>query len=227
MVFVKGQIPWNKGIGPSKEVKEKIRRTLKIKYAKGLLKSGFQKGHPLYNNKLEKWRKNGGIPWNKNKTYSQKIRPTKERCLKIAERLKGNKNGKWNKGVKKNLTNQQRSLLRDRFYKNLTLARKRGTGIERKLQWILQKNGIEFRSQYLLLGKYIIDIFVEPNIVIEADGDYWHTLPYVQVKDKRRDKELSENGYKVIRFWGSEINNNITNCYSRLKQFLVLNSEVK
>lgn len=60
-----GRIAWNKGKSPSKEVKEKISSTLKIKYSQGLIKTSFQKGHPPYNSKLEEWRKNGGISWNK------------------------------------------------------------------------------------------------------------------------------------------------------------------
>jgi len=53
---------------------------------------GFKKGHPPYNHKLKEWREGGGIPWNKGLTYTQKVRPTRERCLKISEKLKGNKN---------------------------------------------------------------------------------------------------------------------------------------
>ena len=52
----------------------------------------FQKGHPQFNNALETWRENGGIPWNKGKHYIHKKRPTPERCQKISQALKENKN---------------------------------------------------------------------------------------------------------------------------------------
>lgn len=54
------------------------------------------------------------------------------------------------------------------------------------------------------------------NLIIEADGDYWHghpelykTLSETQKvnvdNDKFKDKLAKENGYELIRFWGSEI----------------------
>ena len=39
-------------------------RNSKGQFIKGS-KLGFQKGHPPFNNKLDEWRKNGGVVWNK------------------------------------------------------------------------------------------------------------------------------------------------------------------
>ena len=49
----------------------------------------------------------------------------------------------------------------------------------------------------LAIGKYFAD-FADPvkKIVIEIDGAEWHD----KEKDKIRDKDMNELGYKVIRF---------------------------
>lgn len=79
----------------STEQREKISRTLKERYANGL-KAGFQKGHSLYNKKLEEWRKDGGVPWNKGltgkKSHSFGVIFSEETKRKIANKLVGNKN---------------------------------------------------------------------------------------------------------------------------------------
>lgn len=227
-MFKKRRVAWNKGISPSEELRERISRTLKSKYANGF-NGGFQKGHPCYSYNLREWRKIHS-PWNKgitgDKSHSFGKIFTEERKRKIAERLKKNQNTKG-KSWKQNLTEEQRKSLRERLIGNLIMMPHRGTKIERLLQWLLKKNNIEFKSQYPVLGKYLVDIYVKPNIVIEADGAYWHSSPEALLKDKKRDKELTENGYEIIRFREEEINNNLNDCWNRLKQSLVLTNEDK
>lgn len=220
MPFKKGATPWNKGVSPSSETKERISRTLKVKYANGL-DSGFQKGHPCYSYNLKEWIKINS-PWNKgivgDKSHSFGRKFAKERREKIAEKLKGNKNGRNAKGVKR--TAEQVARMKPQLMRNLCKMPKRGTKIERLLQWVLSKNGIEFNAQYPLLGKYLADIFIKPNIVVEADGDYWHSSPKAVAKDKKRDDELTASGYIVIRFREKEILSNLNDCWIRLKQSL-------
>jgi len=59
--------------------------------------------------------------------------------------------------------------------------------------------------------------FIEPNICIFADGDYWHNRPEAIERDKLVNKELINKGYKVLRFWENEIRSNIDNCANRIK----------
>ena len=92
------------------------------------------------------------------------------------------------------------------------------TSIELKMQNILRENNIKFEKQKPLLKKYIVDIFIKPNIVIECDGDYWHNRPGAQERDKLRNVNLTNAGYKVLRFWEHEINDNINLCFSRLQK---------
>lgn len=95
------------------------------------------------------------------------------------------------------------------------------TSIELKLQSFLTQLGIEFFThQYMkeIIHAYRCDIWVPSlNLVIEADGDYFHgnlnkypNLKEWQIKqkelDEKRTQELKEKGYKVLRLWEHEIN---------------------
>jgi DNA mismatch endonuclease (patch repair protein) len=105
------------------------------------------------------------------------------------------------------------------------------TKIERLLQNRLTVAGIQYSKHKRLIGQP--DIFIEPNICIFCDGDYWHANPskyqatdiiinhitasQVWAKDKNVTKKLIKQGYRVLRFWEHDINNNIENCYETIK----------
>ena len=40
------------------------------------------------------------------------------------------------------------------------------------------------------------DFFIEPNICIETDGDYWHSLPDRKERDEYVDKMLGQHDFK-------------------------------
>jgi len=52
------------------------------------------------------------------------------------------------------------------------------------------------------------DFLVYPNIVIFADGDYWHNLPKAIKRDKFVNEQLHKNNYITLRFKEKDINNN-------------------
>lgn len=84
------------------------------------------------------------------------------------------------------------------------------TSIEVALQNALKEKGIEFEKHKPIFGQP--DIFIEPNICIFADGDYWHNLE----KSKKRDAEVNITlqlmGYKVIRLWEHDIKKRLGWC---------------
>jgi len=76
------------------------------------------------------------------------------------------------------------------------------TSIEIKMTKSLDKIGCLYCEQKLIKNKKIwtyVDFFIEPNICLYVDGDYWHSLPENIERDLRNNKWLSENGYTVIR----------------------------
>jgi G:T-mismatch repair DNA endonuclease (very short patch repair protein) len=84
------------------------------------------------------------------------------------------------------------------------------------LQQRLSEQGILFETQKDVYG--IPDIFIEPNICIFADGDYWHgsTRPKAQERDRRVNEVLESTGYKVYRFWEHEIKSSPEECINRV-----------
>lgn len=112
---------------------------------------------------------------------------------------------------------KQRELRRQLRIQTMSTQQTKDTNIEIKIQDILKKNNIIFEKQKPLLSKYIVDIFIEPNIVIECDGDYWHNRSGAQEKDRIRDKNLNDADYRVLRFWEHEINNDIKKCFNIIK----------
>lgn len=105
------------------------------------------------------------------------------------------------------------SKINHRFY---------NTKPERFLKSALVLNGIEHDSQKQIFG--VPDIFIKPNICVFVDGCYWHgcnecgfsTKELRILKKHKRDllvnKKLKSHGYKVIRIWEHEINNDLISC---------------
>lgn len=85
--------------------------------------------------------------------------------------------------------------------------RKKDTNIERILEKWLISNKIRFKKQEAIKGIALVDFFIEPNICLFADGDYWHSLPKRKILDKRQTGELIQEGYHVVRILGSELLN--------------------
>jgi len=78
-----------------------------------------------------------------------------------------------------------------------------------KFQFFINKNGICKSYDFKLLNN---------NIILEIDGDFWHGNPNtknhyiksneININDTLKEKIATENGYKILRFWESDIKNN-------------------
>ncbi len=91
--------------------------------------------------------------------------------------------------------------------------RKNMTDAERKLWTTLSHNqlGVRFRRQFPL-GPYIIDfVCFNPRLIIECDGGHHHTEQ--KNYDEQRDLFLRNEGFQVLRFWNSEILENLEGVY--------------
>jgi very-short-patch-repair endonuclease len=68
--------------------------------------------------------------------------------------------------------------------------------------------GLKFRRQ-VAIGQYIVDfVNFEHKLIIEIDGGQHNESPAVE-KDNQRTKWLESQGYKVLRFWNSDVVENI------------------
>jgi len=80
------------------------------------------------------------------------------------------------------------------------------TGIERKMQAILDDIGVSYIPEYNI-GRYIVDFAIPSlSLAIEVDGKYWHQDTE---KDRIRQLKIEEKGWDVLRFGEDEINNYI------------------
>jgi very-short-patch-repair endonuclease len=85
--------------------------------------------------------------------------------------------------------------------------RRRQTKAE-KILWDQVKNrqlgGFKIRRQQIL-NEFIIDFYcTDKRLCIEVDGPY-HNDPVIKAKDKRRDEDLVEHGFSVLRFKNDEV----------------------
>lgn len=98
------------------------------------------------------------------------------------------------------------------------ILRKNQTSQEAKMWKILrnfQMQGLKFRRQYPI-GNYIFDfICKEIKLIIEIDGGQ-HNEPNNIEYDKIRTKFIESKGYRIIRFWNCDIDNNIEGVYQRI-----------
>jgi very-short-patch-repair endonuclease len=85
---------------------------------------------------------------------------------------------------------------------------------------ILNDIGLNFEEQININDKFIVDVYIpDYNLIIQWDGDYWHCHSKYKNPDdrqlKRKKIDKSQNayfkkcGYKLLRFWGSEIRKEI------------------
>ncbi len=87
--------------------------------------------------------------------------------------------------------------------------RKEPTPAERKL-WVYLRgdklNGVSFRRQHAI-GNYIPDfVSIKKKLIIELDGSqHLEQAEY----DAERSKYFESLGYKVIRFWNNQVENDI------------------
>jgi len=79
------------------------------------------------------------------------------------------------------------------------------TDIEVIVESLLQALGVEYESQKHI-GRWVVDFYVpSKSLVVECDGEFWHSKPEVQERDARKDSDLTRQGYDVLRLPGSQI----------------------
>ncbi len=111
--------------------------------------------------------------------------------------------------------------------KNMQHIKSKDTGIELLLRKSLWKKGIRFRvNNQNILGKP--DICIKKyKLLIFCDGDFWHGRNFTsdtvdtnkkfwidkirqnQERDLKQTIQLRDEGWTVLRFWGSDIKKDV------------------
>jgi len=94
------------------------------------------------------------------------------------------------------------------------------TSIEIAIENKLIEAKLKYEKQKYIRDVGIVDFFLpDYNIVIEADGDYWHNLEGAQKKDVTRDfVAMFFYGYQTIRFWEHEIKDSSAKCLKKINK---------
>ena len=89
--------------------------------------------------------------------------------------------------------------------------RRNQTNVERKLWYLLRDRrfcGFKFRRQQPI-GPYVVDfICFEKGLVVELDGSQ-HGTDGAVAYDAKRTAFLESQGFRVMRFWNHEVNEDI------------------
>ena len=128
------------------------------------------------------------------------MRPQKVEC-EICGRL-------WNRETER-MRDGKTCSKRCASIKGYLSGNRKETGIELKLQGLLLAMNIDFEIQKPLLGVTVADVFIPPNVVLFADGTYWHSGAMKEYKDGEKTKKLTKAGYIVLRLEEKEINKDI------------------
>ncbi len=179
---MKGRTPWNKGKRHSDETRQKLSTAQKKRYE---THEGTMKGKHLSKESRQKL----------SETHKGK-RPSKETRQKKSESMKRI----WLDPAFRE--KQLKSSFFDRY-------KQKPTKIELLMHAQLLHFGVyNFIPEFHIRGKdrsYFVDFLVFPNLIIECDGDYWHSKSRAIKRDQKL-KQLADNyGYKLLRFTETEI----------------------
>jgi len=211
--FKKGDSPWNKG------------KKTTYKHGSGwkLSKKALKNHHFPTKEECSYWK--GKIFTEEHRSHISESLIGKEVSKETRQRMsvaktgcaswfKGKKRKPFSKEHKRKLSEYQKENLRSKdYYQKIGLLgvkkqqdAKEPTSIEKKLYEELKNRGILFEKQRLINGKFLVDAYIPSlNLVIEADGDYWHSLNRVKKHDKAKNAYLTKCGYSLLRITGTEI----------------------
>lgn len=100
------------------------------------------------------------------------------------------------------------------------ILRKKQTPQEGKLWAFLRRKNfkhLKFRRQYII-NNYVVDFCCpEKKLIIELDGS-GHTKAKQMQKDNIRDLFLKKQGFRVLRIWNNELDENIDGVFEKINE---------
>ena len=79
----------------------------------------------------------------------------------------------------------------------------------------LRKSGFHFRSQ-VPIKNFIVDFACyHPRVIVEVDGSQ-HSTPHHVRRDAARDAMLVADGFRIVRVWNNEINENLEGVFDQI-----------
>ncbi len=127
-------------------------------------------------------------------------------------------------------------LTKEQRRKNMQAIKSKGTKIEVALAKALWSKGYRYRKNNrtvlgtpdLTFKKFKIAVFVDSEFwhgkdwkenknKIKSNQEFWYNKIEANIKrDKKVNKELKKQGWKVLRFWGKEIEKQLEQCVLKI-----------
>ena len=98
------------------------------------------------------------------------------------------------------------------------------TPIEEKMYYSLQREKIPSERQFFVYDTKTtccLDFVVfckEGKLNVECDGEQYHSTKEAQIKDRKRDNDLTSTGWSILRFSGKEIYSSPKDCLRQIKR---------
>ena len=97
----------------------------------------------------------------------------------------------------------------------------KNTSIELKIEEELKIANLNYQKQVAICKVGVVDFLLpDYNIIIQADGLYWHSSDKVKKRDATQDLVYSLNEFKVFRFCESEINKSPRKCIKAVLKYI-------
>ena len=131
-------------------------------------------------------------------------------------------------------------LTKDQRRKNMQAVKSTGSKIETALAKSLFARGHRYRkNDKTVFGKPDLT-FKRLKIAVFVDSEFWHGKNWTKRKhdfksnqdfwfskiernikrDKEVNKQLLKEGWKVLRFWGKDINKNLRHCTDKITHLI-------
>jgi len=150
----------------------------------------------------------GRTAWNKDKIgvskeTSENMRKGQARRLEDPEERR--KRSKRVKAFFAKMTKEEKLIYLDKWIKG---SRGKPSSLEIAICKVLDNLKIKYLTQHRIKVWYA-DIYIPSRrLIIECNGNYWHSLPERIKRDKKLENHAKENGYKLIWLWEDEIREN-------------------
>ena len=145
----------------------------------------------------------------------EKAKELKKKLSKLREGNQHAKGLKHTEETKKKVGLASKENWRNPEYRDRVLKKSRKTMKKRPnlpegiLKKIIEKNNLPFNyvgNGDIWVGGFNPDFLSKnPKHIIEVFGDYWHNIPNVKKRDKRRLKTYQKYGYQTLIIWDYEL----------------------
>ena len=137
-------------------------------------------------------------------------------------------------------------LTPEQRHKNMQAVKSKDSQIELLLRQELWNRGLRYRKNVKSVFGHPDIAFIGKKVAVFCDSEFWHGYDWANRKSDiksnkdfwiakierniARDKEvnnyLTSHGWTVLRFWGKEIQKNVTHCVDMIEKEVSRNGEI-